>query len=306
VPQCGEPAGAGSPTTNGETMRKTVLMAFAAVLALSACVTKDKYEKELEQVKMLSAEKDSLLKDVMATTQFIADVNTEIAKVRDAKAGKPVVGAAGELPSASPAEQRAQMVEKVKALAERVNEAESRLAASRQRVAALTGDATTLKAFKSIVENQKAEIASLTAQVATLTGENVTLKGEKAQLTTEKETLTQEKAALTTERNTVYYVIGTKDELRKKGIIVKKGGILGIAATDIPATTLNPADFTAVDKTKTSSIELPKADKSYRIVSRQDLTATAQPAKGGYKGTIAITNAEQFWAASKFLIVVQD
>jgi outer membrane murein-binding lipoprotein Lpp len=298
-------------------MRKTILMAFAAVLALSACVSKDKYEKELEQVKLLSAEKDSLLKDVMATTQFIADVNTEIAKVRDAKAGKPVVGAAGELPSASPAEQRAQMVAKVKALAERVNEAESRLAASRQRVAALTGDATTLKAqlaqydstitaFKSIVENQKAEIASLTAQVAALTGENVTLKTEKAQLTTEKETLTQEKAALTTERNTVYYVIGTKDELRKKGIIVKKGGILGIAATDIPATTLNPADFTAIDKTTVSSIALPKADKSYRVISRQDLSATEQPAKGGYKGAIAIKNAEQFWAASKFLIIVQN
>lgn len=298
-------------------MRKTILMAFAAVLALSACVSKDKYEKELEQVKMLSAEKDSLLKDVMATTQFIADVNTEIAKVRDAKAGKPVVGAAGELPSASPAEQRAQMLDKVKNLTQRVNDAEARLAASRQRVAALSGDTETLKtqlaqydstitAFKSIIENQKAEIASLTAQVAALTGENVTLKSEKAQLTTERETLTQEKAALTTERNTVYYVIGTKDELRKKGIIVKKGGILGIAATDIPATTLNPADFTAIDKTKVSSIELPKADKSYRVLSRQDPAGISLAPKGGYKGSITITNAELFWAASKFLIIVQN
>ncbi|HEY3287366.1 MAG TPA: hypothetical protein VGJ96_09660 [Gemmatimonadaceae bacterium] len=298
-------------------MRKTFLFAAAAVLALSACVSKDKYEKELEQVKLISSEKDSLLKDVMATTQFIADVNTEIGKVRDAKAGKPVVGATGELPSASPAEQRAQMVAKVKALAERVNEAESRLAASRQRVAALTGDNSGLKqqlaqydstitAFKSIIENQKAEIASLTSQVAALTGENLSLKTDKAQLTTEKETLTTEKAALTVERNTVYYVIGTKDELRKKGIIVKKGGILGIAATDIPATTLNPADFTAIDKTQVSSISLPKADKSYRVLSRQDLSATDQPVKGGYKGAIAIKNAEQFWSASKFLIIVQN
>ena len=298
-------------------MRKTFLFAAAAVLALSACVSKDKYEKELEQVKLISAEKDSLLKDVMATTQFIADVNTELGKVRDAKAGKPVVGAAGELPNASPAEQRAQMLDRIKQLTDRVNEAESRLAASRQRVAALSGDNaalqkqlaqydSTITAFKSIIENQKAEIASLTSQVNALQGENVVLKTEKAQLTTEKETLTSEKAALTLERNTVYYVIGTKDELRKKGIIVKKGGLLGIAATDIPATTLNPADFTSIDKTKVSSIALPNPDRSYRVLSRQDLTATAQPAKGGYKGSIAITNAEQFWAASKFLIIVQN
>ncbi|MHB8838422.1 MAG: Cbp1 family collagen-binding glycoprotein adhesin [Gemmatimonadaceae bacterium] len=298
-------------------MRKTFLIAAAAMLALTACVSKDKYEKELAQVQLISAEKDSLLKDVMATTQFIADVNTELGKVRDAKAGKPVMGASGELPNASPAEQRAHMIERVKQLTNRVNEAESRLAASRQRVAALSGDNSalqkqlaqydsTITAFKSIIENQKAEIASLSAQVGALQGENVTLKTEKAQLTTEKESLTTEKAALTTERNTVYYVIGTKDELRKKGIIVKKGGILGIAATDIPATTLNPADFTSIDKTKVSAITLPKADKSYRVLSRQDLSATAQPAKGGYKGTINITNAEQFWAASKYLIIVQN
>lgn len=298
-------------------MRKVFLMAAAVMLTLSACVSKKTYEKELEQVKLISAEKDSLLKDVMATSQFIADVNTELARVRDAKAGKPTVGASGELTSPSPADQRAQMLERIKALTDRVNEAESRLAASRQRVATLTGDNkalttqlaqfdSTITAFKSIIENQKAEIASLTAQVSALQGENVVLKTEKAQLTVEKEALTTEKAALTVERNTVYYVIGTKDELRKKGIIVKRGGILGIGATDIPATTLNPADFTSVDKTKTAEITLPKADKSYRVLSRQDLTATAQPAKGGYKGVLSITNAEQFWAASKFLIIVQN
>jgi hypothetical protein len=253
----------------------------------------------------------------MSTSQFIADVNTELGKVRDAKAGKPVQGAAGELPNPSPADQRAKMLERIKLLTERVNEAESRLAASRQRVAAMSGDNanltkqlaqydSTITAFKSIIENQKAEIASLTTQVAVLQGENTGLKADKATLTTEKTVLTGEKAALTVERNTVYYVVGTKDELRKKGIIVKKGGILGIAATDIPATTLNPADFTSIDKTKVSEITLPNADKAYRVLSRQDLAATEQPAKGGYKTAIKITNAEQFWAASKFLIIVQN
>lgn len=295
-------------------MRKIFLMAAAAALTLSGCVSKKDYEKELEQVKLISAEKDSLLKDVMATSQFIADVNTELARVRDAKAGKPVVGASGEMSNLSPSEQRAQMLERIKTLTDRVNDAESRLAASRQRVASLSGDLTrqlaqydtTIAAFKSIIENQKAEIASLTAQVSALQGENAALKTEKAQLTVEKEALTTEKVALTVERNTVYYVIGTKGELRKKGIIVKRGGILGIGSTDIPATTLNPADFTSIDKTKTAEITLPRPEKSYRVLSRQDLTATVQPAKDGYKGAIAITNAEQFWAASKFLIIVQN
>ena len=299
-------------------MRKTFLMIAVATLALTACDnSKAELQKQLEQVKLISAEKDSLLKDVMATSQFIADVNTELSKVKDAKAGKPTQGGAGELETPSPAEQRTRMIARIKQLTDRVNEAESRMAASRQRVAALSGDNSklttqlaqydsTITAFKSIIENQKAEIASLTSQVGALQGENTVLKADKATLTTEKEALTGEKAALTVERNTVYYVIGTKDELRKKGIIIKKGGILGAGATDLPATSLNPADFTSVDKTKTASIPLPREDKSYRVLSRQDLGATEQPVKGGYKTAIKITNAEQFWGASKFLIIVQN
>ena len=165
---------------------------------------------------------------------------------------------------------------------------------------------STITAFKAIIENQKAEIALLVTEVSALKGENTVLKADKATLTTEKAVLTGEKSALTLERNTVYYVIGPKAELRKKGIIVKKGGLLGLGATDLPATSLNPADFIAIDKTKTAEIPLPQADKSYRVLSRQDLGATDKPVKGGYKAAIKITNAEQFWGASKFLIIVQN
>jgi hypothetical protein len=293
-------------------------MIFAvATLGLTACVPKADLQKQLDQVKLISAEKDSLLKDVMTTSQFIAEINGELSRVKTANAGKPTKGGAGELENPSPTEQRALMLARIKEITDRVNEAESRLAASRSRVAKLTGDNasltaqlaqydSTITAFKAIIDNQKAEIASLNQQVSSLKGENTQLKGERAVLTTEKEVLTSEKSALTVERNTVYYVIGTKDALRKKGIILKKGGLLGLGATDLPATSLNPADFTSIDKTKTPEIALPNADKTYRVLSRQDLGATDKPLKGGYKSAIKITNAEQFWGASKFLIIVQN
>jgi len=300
-------------------MRKTFLLFAAAMLTLTACDnSKAELQKQLEQVKLISSEKDSLLKDVMATQQFIGDVNAELARVKDASIGKPTKGGAGEMENnGTPAEQRARVLARVEQLTTRMNEVESRLAASRERVKQLSANNATLTAqlaqydstitaFKAIIENQKAEIATLTTQVNALQGENKQLKVEKEALTTEKTVLTGEKAALTSERNTVYYVIGTKDELRKKGIIVKKGGILGAGATDLPATSLNPADFTSIDKTKVSEIALPRADKTYRVLSRQDLGATEPAPKGGYKTSIKITNAEQFWTASKFLIIVQN
>ena len=300
-------------------MRKT--MVFAAMLAIVGCDrSKPELEKTLAQVQQISAEKDSLLKDVMQTSQFIADVNTQLASVKSRNAGKPTVGKAGEMESnLSPAQQRDAIKTKVKELTDRLNESESRLSASRKRVADLTANNTgltaqlaaydsTIAAFKKITDNQRAEIASLTEQLNALTGENTQLKADKVQLVTEKTDLSAEKDKLTVERNTVYYVIGTKDELLKKHVIEQTGGTLGLGKTQVPARDLNPSDFTSIDKTKVSEIAFPAADKAYKIITRQDVGAleTAPDKDGRIKGGLKIKDAEKFWGASKYLILIQS
>jgi len=301
-------------------LKKSYVMLAALVLVAACDQSKPELEKTLKQVQQISAEKDSLLKDVMQTSQFIADVNTQLAQVRDKNAGKPVQGKAGEMEtSQTPAQQREAIRVKIKELTDRLNESESRLAASRKRVADMTaGNAslsaqlaaydTTIASFKSIIENQKAEIAKLNDQLATAQAENAALKQEKAVLTTEKTQLTSVKDSLTTERNTVYYVVGTKEELLLKKIIEQKGGLLGIGKSQVPARDLNASDFTAIDKTKVNEIPFPKADKAYRLVSLQDVSALdVQPDKNGrIKGGLKVVNAEKFWAASKFLIVMEQ
>ncbi len=303
-------------------MKKLTLFAATfAMIGVSACdKSKPELEKTLVQVQQISAEKDSLLKDVMQTSQFIADVNTQLATVKSRNAGKPTVGKPGEMENnLTPAQQREAIKLKVKELTDRLNESESRLSASRKRVADLAGNNTamtkqlaafdsTITAFKSIIENQKSEIATLNEQVAALTGENTALKADKTQLTAEKTQLTEEKSSLTNERNTVYYVIGTEDELFKKKIITKSGGVIGLGKTALPNSDLNPADFTSIDRTKVTEIAFPRADKPYKIVSRQDVSALeVQPDKGGrIKGGIRITNADKFWAGSKFLILMEQ
>jgi chromosome segregation ATPase len=300
-------------------MRK--LTVLVAMLAIGACdKSKPELDKTLAQMQQISAEKDSLLKDVMQTSQFIADVNTQLATVKSLNAGKPVKGAeASAEASMTPAQQRDAIKDKIKQLTDRLNEAESRLGTSRERVKALTSNNaaltsqlvaydSTIAAFKTIIDNQKTEIGSLNAQLAALQAENASLKQDKAQLTTEKTQLTEEKSSLTTERNTVYYVIGTKDELLKKKVIEQTGGMLGIGKSQTAARDLNPADFTAIDKTKVSEIAFPKPDKTYRVISRQDVSAleTAPDKNGRIRGGLKITSADKFWAASKFLIILEQ
>jgi predicted nucleic acid-binding Zn-ribbon protein len=300
-------------------MRKLSLLAFAFTLA--ACdKSKPELEKTLAQVQQISAEKDSLLKDVMATSQFIAEVNTEISKVRNPNASRPTNARPGETESSmTPAQQRAQLMVKVKAITERLNATESRLSASRKRVNELAGQDSaltrqvaaydsTIKSFTAIMETQKAEIANLTEQVRALNAENTQLKSANVQLASEKTTLTDEREKLTTEKNTVYYIVGTKQDLLTKHIIVQTGGTLGLGKVQVPARELNPADFTSIDKTRVAEIAFPAADKAYRIVTRQDLAAldVAPDKDGRIKGGLKIRNADAFWAASKYLIVIQQ
>lgn len=300
-------------------MRKLAL--FAAVFALAACdKSKPELEKTLVQVQQISAEKDSLLKDVMATSQFIAEANTELAKVRLRNASRPTNAAPGETEgNLSPAQARAALMLKVKEVTARVNAAEGRLNESRKRVAELTGNNaemtkqlaaydSTVASFKTIMESQRAEIASLTAQVTSLNTEVTKLKSDNVQLVSDKTKLTDERDKLTTERNTVYYIIGTKDELLRKHVIEQTGGTLGLGKVKVPARELNPAEFTPIDKTKVSEIALPKSDKPYRIVTRQDLAAldVAPDKNGKITGAVKIKNADAFWSASKYLIVIEQ
>ena len=299
-------------------MRRRIVLVVA--VALAACDrSKPQLERTLKQVQQISAEKDSLLRDVMATSQFIADVNSDLAKVRAPGGAVPVAGTRGDVENTlSPEQQREAIRAKITELSRRLVENESKLAASRARVKELTAGNTALVAqvtaydstiagFQSIIGNQRSQIEALTEQVNTLQAENASLKAEKSQLAGENVQLTENVAALVAERNKVYYVIGTRDDLVKRHLVELSGGVLGFGKTIVPVRDPDVAAFTLADRTTLVQIPFPTA-KPYRIVSRQAVEALDTPPgpDGRITGGLRIVNADKFWAASKFLIVVEQ
>lgn len=291
-------------------MRKTLTLVAVAFLA-TACVSKSEYERQLAQAAALSAEKDSLLSEVVATSQFISEVNGEIDKVR---AGQPVASRANEMETLSPAQARAQLLTRVTELTARVKDAEERMAQSRRRIAALTAGNTdltrkfdsTVAAFQSLVENQKAEIVALVDQVTALTSQNTQLREQNQQLAVERASLAADKDALLADQNTVYWVVGRRDDLIRRGIIEQRGGMLGIGRTSVLARTLDAGEFTAVDRREAKEIALPDANKSYRIVSPNDVSGLdGAPTDGRFKGAVRIGSPEVFWRPSRFLVLVE-
>jgi uncharacterized protein (DUF3084 family) len=300
------------------------LMAGVAVLSLAALacqggagetarIPSDStafYRTQVEQLASISAEKDSMLLELSATTRLITEVSAELATIRIDAA--PTVAGEGGL-----TDERAQVLARVRALTNRVRQSEQRLAATQRRVEALTGTsdsmrialsayATTISDLQGVVESQKSTIFALNEQITELTG-------QVTQLTTEVAMLEDTVAAQAERENEVYYVIGTRKELTDRGVITAEGGTRFLLFTRtgetlVPARVLDPQQFTRADRRTLSEIALPRSNKDYRIVSRHDLAyAEATTINGNrFRGTLTITSPEQFWANSRFLIIVEN
>jgi hypothetical protein len=298
---------------------KKILIGITAVIALAACdKSKPQLEQKLAELQVMSAQKDSLIQEVMSTTQFVGDLTADLAAVKSLNAGKPIASEAKELEGKSPAQMRATVRERVRELATRLGETESRLSQSRARVASLSGSNaemqkqlaaydSTINSLRVVIESQKTEITALSEQVLGLQQANVALAAARDTLATQKEQLVSTVSTMTKEANKAYYVIGTEKDLLAKGILVKTGGFLGFGKTLSPAASLKEQDFTEIDRMRDSTISFPKADKGYAIVSRQDpqFLAVAPDKNRQLRTGLKVAAPEQFWAASKFLIVVE-
>lgn len=276
------------------------------------------FRAQLEELQLVSATKDSLYADLAETTRLIADINTELATVRsDSRTMTAVVSPESPL---SASDERAAVLTRVRELTQRVRQSEQNLRATRQRLSALTQDSdamrgqlavfeTTITDLNQMLEGQKATIAGLESELGALREQNV-------QLATEVEALADTVADLTERENTVYYVVGTRQELKERGIINETGGgrwliFTRTGETLVPASNLTPDGFIEVDRRMLTEIPLPNPEKTYQIVSAQNLdyidaTAIQNPKDRKIRGHLRINSAEHFWAPSKYLILVQN
>ncbi|MFN2315340.1 MAG: hypothetical protein ABR602_01570 [Gemmatimonadales bacterium] len=276
------------------------------------------FRGQLEELQLVSSTKDSLYADLAETTRLIADINTELATVRtDTRAMSAVVNPESPLSASG---ERAAVLSRVRELTQRVRQSEQNLRTTRQRLSALTQDSdamrtqlavfeTTITDLNQMLEGQKATIAGLESELGALRQQNV-------QLATEVEALADTVGELTVEQNTVYYVVGTRQELKDRGIIQETGGgrwllFTRTGETLIPAPNLTPDGFVEVDRRMISEIPLPDPEKTYQIVSAQNLdyidaSALQNPKDRKIRGHLRINSPENFWAPSKYLIIVQN
>jgi len=270
------------------------------------------FRTQVQELTTVAAAKDSLVRDLAETTKLLSDINTEIVKVSTTrKSTEPVVGGEGMVTN-----DRAMVLKRVQDLTARLKANETRLASSQKRLKQLTGESdslkTTLTELQATIDGLQQTLESQKNTIATLEADLTGVKQQVTSLSEEKAVLNDTVSALSTRENTVYYVIGTRKELKDRGIIVEEGGTRFLIFTRTgevlkPAPNLEPSAFTAIDRRTVTEIKLPNPDKEYQLVTNQAIAYSniAPEAKGRVKGSLQITSPDRFWGQSKFLILVE-
>lgn len=307
-------------------MRRATLMMLPLVALLACNQHKEELAKALADAQTLAAEKDSLLTEVLETSKFVTSVNEELSHSKTVGGSATTASDPGVPGPEADRTARSAALKKVELLVVRLNETETKLDQASNRARSLSGrNQTLLKQiadFKTQVDTLRASaerqaielgavIDSQKVQIADLNTERDTLTAQTQTLSAERVALNDSVGRLTVATNTVYYVVGNEDDLIKKGVVAKEGHkFLFFGGKSLqPARGLTPDKFTAVDKTQELVIPLPSSDKEYKIVSRQNLAFadSADVVDGKVKGgQLHIQSPDQFWAGSRFLILVED
>lgn len=295
----------------------TGTMLGLALVMTTGCDQKVKEEnaqlkEQVQQMALASAERDSLLQIVVDNTQLMNDINQEISKVKGLKSGVvPVTNPESGLPDTVNA--KTYLLDRVKEVTERINESEQRLKSAQSRLARVSKESDqfrkTVAQLQAIIDTQKVTMEGMNQQILDLQTQNVELVTQKQALTDTVTTLAQERSSLVNRQNAAWYVIGSKDELKDMGVVTEEGSkFLFFGGKSLqPSRELSNENFTRVDIRDVHSIPLPKPDKRYKIVSRQNLAAIeGADEKGRVTGQINIVDPEAFWAPSHYLIVVED
>ncbi len=253
-----------------------------------------------------------IIGDATTSARLVAEIERDLSKVRSLR----VEGDTAEIESAIEATSaQLEIVQK------KVNTLIRRLSASETRIRRMRTDSTThalvdstmmsqlrdyeksIAELHATVDQQRSEIAMLEQKVDSVVRANIILASQRDSVVVVANTMAARE-------DSVFVIIGTEKELAEQGIVRREGGTLlmfGRGKTMVPGRSLDPALFTVLSKSRDLRIEMPDSEREYRIVSRQNLEYTdlEKPRDAIVKGALTITDADRFWAPSKFLILVR-
>jgi uncharacterized protein YlxW (UPF0749 family) len=284
-----------------------VAVVFGAAL-LAGC--KNSKEDELQQqlsqaqneqasLQQSIAERDKYFEEVMRT---VNDVYADLERARTAESQiSQKAGGEGTVQFTN-AEARDKMLQNITDIGAALKSNRKRIIDLQRGARKFRGDIagldTLIRSLRVTVEEREQAIAQLQARVQGLE----TTVAEKNQAIATRDSMIDVQQR---DINTAYYVVGTRDELKKKGIITDEGGFLWglLGSTTVMAPGADPSEFTAIDRTKDETIRVDGTIEDILPRRTEDSYAMAKP--NDKSAEITILTPNKFWH-DRYLVIVKD
>jgi len=280
-------------------MKKLFIVAVTAI-ALTACTDGKKQQQTLleqqrDSLSQIIAQKDSEIDDMLGT---LNDIEEGFREINEAQ-GRVTVAQRGEgASSAARIKENMEFIQStMKENRELINKLRQRLRESsvaseqlKRTIANLTAELQEkdkeLQQLRQELAAKDIHIAELDETIADLNDDVAILKEDNSM---KNETINSQDKQL----NTAWFVFGTKKELKEQNIL-KDGKVL--------QQNFNKEYFTKIDI---------RVDKEIKLYSRDAEIMTAHPASSytlqrdaNKQYVLRITNPDQFWSTSKYLVVL--
>ncbi len=280
-------------------MKKVFILALSA-LCLTACNQGKKQQEDLmaqqrDSLNQIIQQKDTEIEDMLGT---LNDIEEGFREINEAE-GRVAVAKRGE--GASSAARIKENMEFIQSTMKQNRELIGKLK-QRLRESSVAGEQ-----LKRTIENLTAELEQKTAEINQLRAEleakdihiaelDETIEELNTDVANLKEDNSQKNETINTQDkqlNTAWFVFGTKKELKEQNIL-KDGKVL--------EQNFNKDYFTKIDI---------RVDKEIKLYSRNAELKTAHPASSyvlqrdaNKQYVLRITNPEQFWSTSKYLVIL--
>jgi hypothetical protein len=276
------------------------------ILALFAWGCRD---KEMEQqVVTLQGQNQELTNNVSSQEAYIDEVVASINKVYEEieqtrTTEKSLLSEAKGFEGGAKltkAEVRSQLVDRIASIRGTLHENSEKLAAIQKKLNANRKQYASLQAMvtnlKKTVDEREQSIAALQVRVTSLEGE----VAEKSTMVAARDSVIGVKDK---EIATVYYVIGTKKELEKMGIIHDEGGFLSIGETTVLASGLDKRLFKPIDMQNDRIFHV--EGKIDEILPKRNPEFYKQEKVSTGESLLTVAEPERFWQ-DKYLVILVD
>lgn len=277
------------------------IMGAVFLLGLASCSQTEKEpEVDPEEQRYLSElrEKDSVIKEIFTSME---EIESEIDKVKQDQGVASISNTDAELTESQKdkiirdvnmlhalLEENRKQIEEYKSTVSKYKKSESRYAKDIERLEGLLAEKeTSLEGLKTLIAQMDIDINRL----------NYTVDSLKIQNFAQEDVIKTKDQKL----QTAWYITGTRKELKEKGVISPKGGVLGMGKTSTVNNEIDNSQMNTVNIYQTTSI--PVNAKKAKLISVHPSSSYSFKKVGDEVASIEILNADEFWKNTKYLVL---